>query len=97
MDQLDKVSGDLLFWANPKNVTAMSKSPFAVTKLAESLTKVVAYIPYAAYVGEYEYKAGNHKGENKFYYTAGSVIPGYNQLQNVQTFFNDQKYVERVR
>lgn len=97
MDQLDKVSGDLLFMANPKNVTAMTKNPFAITKLVNSVWDVARYIPYTAYVGEYKYKSGAHKGENKFYYTLGSVIPGYNQLQNVQTFFNDQKYIERQK
>jgi len=98
MDQLDKVSGDLLFLANPKNVTRLSKNPFAITKLADQLVDVVHYIPYLAYVGKYEIKSGAHKGENKFYRSLGQVIPVYNQLgQNVPELFNGRKYVERTK
>lgn len=100
MDQLDKVSGDLLFLSNPKNVTAMTKNPIAMTKLANSLIDVVKYIPYAAYVGgkeNYEIKSGAHKGENKFYRSLGTVIPGYNQLgQNLPELWNERKYVDRT-
>lgn len=98
MDQLDKVSGDLLFFANPKNVTRLSKNPFALTKLVDQLVDVVHYIPYLAYGGEYAIKSGAHKGENKFYRSLGQVIPGYNQLgQNVPELFNERKYVERIK
>ena len=98
MDQLDKVSGDLLFFANPKNVTALTKNPFALTKLVDQLVDVVHYIPYMAYTGEYEIKSGAHKGENKFYRGLGQIIPGYNQLgQNVPELFNEKKYVDRTR
>jgi len=100
MDQLDKVSGDLLFLSNPKNVTAMTKNPIAMTKLVNSLIDVVKYIPYAAYVGgeeNYEIKSGAHKGENKFYRSLGTVIPGYNQLgQNLPELWNERKYVDRT-
>lgn len=98
MDQLDKVSGDLLFFANPKNVTALTKNPFALTKLVNQIVDVVYYIPYLAYIGDYEIKGGAHKGENKFYRSLGQIIPGYNQLgQNVPELFNDKKYVERTK
>jgi hypothetical protein len=98
MDQLDKVSGDLLFFANPKNVTRLSKNPFALTKLVDQLVDIVHYIPYLAYGGEYAIKSGAHKGENKFYRSLGQVIPGYNQLgQNVPELFNERKYVERIK
>lgn len=97
MNQLDKVSGDLLFAANPKNITAMSKSPFAVTKLANSLLTVMWDIPNGAYLGDYKIKTGVHKGENKFYKELGSIIPIYNQLgQNIPELWNEKKYVERV-
>jgi hypothetical protein len=98
MDQLDKVSGDLLFFANPKNVTRLSKNPFALTKLVDQLVDIVHYIPYLAYGGEYAIKSGAHKGENKFYRGLGQVIPGYNQLgQNIPELFNERKYVERIK
>jgi ribosomal protein S15P/S13E len=97
MNQLDKVSGDLLFAANPKNITAMSKSPFAVTKLANSLLTVMWDIPNGAYLGDYKVKTGVHKGENKFYRELGSIVPIYNQLgQNIPELWNEKKYVERV-
>jgi hypothetical protein len=97
MDQLDKVSGDLLFFANPKNVTRLTKNPFALTKLADQLVDVVAYIPYIAYGEGSEIKAGAHKGENKFYRSLGQITPGYNQSQNVLELFNERKYVSRVK
>jgi hypothetical protein len=98
MDQLDKVSGDLLFFANPKNVTALTKNPFALTKLVNQIVDVVYYIPYLAYIGDYEIKGGAHKGENKFYRSLGQIIPGYNQLgQNIPELFNDRKYVEKIK
>ena len=97
MNQLDKVSGDLLFAANPKNITAMSKSPIAITKLANSLLTVMWDIPNGAYLGDYKVKTGVHKGENKFYRELGSIIPIYNQLgQNIPELWNEKKYVERV-
>jgi hypothetical protein len=97
MNQLDKVSGDLLFAANPKNVTAMSKSPFAVTKLANSLLTVMWDIPNGAYLGDYKVKSGAHKGENKFYKELGSIVPIYNQLgQNIPELFNESKYVDKT-
>jgi hypothetical protein len=98
MDQLDKVSGDLLFFANPSNVTRLSKNPFAMVKLVDQLIDVAHYIPYLAYSGEYEIKSGAHKGENKFYRSLGQVIPGYNQLgQNIPELFNEKKYVSKIR
>lgn len=97
MDQLDKVSGDLLFFANPKNVTRLTKNPFAMTKLADQVIDVIHYIPYLAYTGEYKIKGGAHKGENKFYRSLGTVIPGYNQLgQNLPELWNERKYVDRT-
>jgi hypothetical protein len=98
MDQLDKTSGDILFFANPKNVTALTKNPFAITKLVDQLVDVLAYLPYLAYTGDYEVKSGAHKGENKFYRSLGKVIPGYNQVgQNIPELFNNKKYVERIK
>jgi hypothetical protein len=98
MDQLDKKSGDILFFANPKNVTALTKNPFAITKLVDQLVDVLAYLPYLAYTGDYEVKSGAHKGENKFYRSLGKVIPGYNQVgQNIPELFNNKKYVERIK
>ena len=97
MDQLDKTSGDILFFANPKNVTALSKNPFALTKLVDNLWTTVTYIPYMAYGEGSEIKAGTHKGENKFYRDLGQLIPGYNQSQNVLELFNEKKYVDRTR
>ena len=97
MNQLDKVSGDLLFFANPKNVTAMSKSPFAITKLANSVLNTATLLPYGAYIGDYKVKAGAHKGENKFYRNLGSIVPGYNQLgQNLPDLFDNSKYIDRT-
>jgi len=97
MNQLDKVSGDLLFFANPKNVTAMSKSPFAVTKLANSVLTTITYLPYGAYIMDYKVKTGSHKGENKFYRSLGSIIPGYNQLgQNLPDLFDNSKYRDKT-
>lgn len=97
MNQLDKVSGDILFFANPKNVTAMSKSPFAITKLANSVITTVQYLPYGAYIMDYKVKSGAHKGENKFYRSLGSIIPGYNQLgQNIPDLFDNSKYRDRT-
>jgi len=97
MNQLDKTSNDILFFSNPKNFTALVKNPFALTKLVDNLLTTVVYIPYMAYGEGSEIKAGAHKGENKFYRSLGTVIPGYNQLgQNLPELWNKRKYVDRT-
>lgn len=99
MDQLDRVSGDLLFWANPKNITTLSKNPIPMTKLAEDIISVVNYLPYAFYIDgtEYKYKSGPRKGENKFYSKLGAITPGVKPTQEIFRLFNKQKYQDYTK
>lgn len=92
MTQLDRVSGDLLFLANPENATAMTKNPIAMTKLVDDLWDTFKYTPYALYLGEYKYEAGPKKGENKFYSKLISLTPGAKSAQDVYRLFNEEKY-----
>lgn len=94
MNQLDRVSGDLLFLANPSNVTAMTKNPIAMTKLADDLISVGTNVPYLFQIGEYEYKSGPRKGENKFWSKLTSVTPGAKPTMDIYRLFNEEKYRE---
>lgn len=94
MNQLDRVTGDLLFLANPSNVTALTKNPIAATKLVDDLIGVGANIPYLFQVGEYKYKSGPRKGENKFWSKVSAVTPGAKPTMDIYRLFNDQKYRE---
>lgn len=92
MNQLDRVSGDLLFFADPTNVTALTKNPIAMTKLADDLIGVFRNIPAALYIGEYKYKTGPRKGENKFWTKVMGVTPAVKPLSDVARMFKDDKY-----
>lgn len=92
MDQLDRVSGDLLFFANPRNVTALTKNPIAMTKLADDLISVTRNVPYIFNIGEYQYKSGPRKGENKFWSKVTAVTPGAKPASDFIRLFNEEKY-----
>lgn len=93
MDQLDKVSGDLLFLSNPKNVTKMSKTPFAVTKLADQVLDLGSSIPTLFGLGKSEYERGPNKGRNKTTVGLIGLTPGIKNFNDVYKLFNDQKYI----
>jgi hypothetical protein len=97
MNQLDRVSGDLLFFANPENVTALTKNPIAMTKLADDLWDMTKNIPYLLHYGDYEYKSGPRKGENKFWSKVISVTPGAKPTMDVARLFNEEKYREYIK
>lgn len=92
MDQLDKVSGDLLFMSNPRNVTKLTKSPFAITKLADQIIDLGSAIPTLFGYDEMNYKRGPNKGKNKVAIGLIGLTPGLKPFNEVVKTFNDQKY-----
>lgn len=97
MNQLDRVTGDLLFLANPSNATALTKNPIAMTKLADDLLGVMINVPYLFEVGKYKYESGPRKGENKFWSKITAITPGAKPSMDVYRLFNEEKYREYNR
>ena len=92
MDQLDKVSGDLLFLAKPRNITKASKTPFAITKLAEQILDLGSSIPTLFGYEEMNYLSGPNKGKNKVLTNIIGLTPGLKPFNEVAKIFNEQKY-----
>lgn len=92
MDQLDKVSGDLLFMSNPRNVTKLTKSPFAITKLADQIIDLGSSIPTLFGYEEMNYLRGPNKGKNKVLTSIIGLTPGIKPFNDVAKTFNEQKY-----
>lgn len=92
MDQLDKVSGDLLFMVNPRNVTKLTKSPFAITKLADQILDLGSSIPTLLGYEEMNYLRGPNKGKNKVLTNIIGLTPGLKPFNEVAKTFNEKKY-----
>lgn len=89
MSQLNRISGDLLFFYSP---TDMSKSiGIPMVKTINDVSKAIRYMPYAFGAEEImpdlykdpEYKSGPRKGENKAIASLIDIIPGIKQFADI--------------
>jgi hypothetical protein len=99
MDQLDRVSGDLLFFYNPTNMTKTLKTPIPLIKTSQDLLSTMKALPYAFYgaIPGYEkdkYKSGPNKKRNKFYSKLQGVTPGIKPFKDVINLYNEEKFVD---
>lgn len=94
MNQLDKVSGDLLFFYNPAELNRSFKSPIALQKTLGDLIAVVTNTPYVFGIEGSEYKRGARKGENKFYSSVGDIIPIVKPIADFVRLNNKTEYQE---
>ena len=93
MDQLDRVSGDLLFFVNPGSYTETALKPIALMKTTHDLINVVTSFPYIFGIEGSEYTSGSRKGENKFVAKAMDVTPILAPIVKVaRNFKGDVKY-----
>jgi hypothetical protein len=99
MDQLNRVSGDLLFFYDPSNMTHTLKTPIPLIKTTEDLLSTMKALPYAFYGAipgyeKYEFKSGPNKHRNKFYSKLQGVTPGIKPFKDVINLFNEEKFVD---
>lgn len=94
MTLLNRVSGDLLFFYDPKSGIELTKTAIPLSKTVGDIYTAVTYIPYAAYVGNWQYKTGSRKGDNKFYSVVSRLTPGLRPIQDVRRLLNDYSLEE---
>jgi len=95
LDQLNRASGDMLFFLNPKEFNNMGKNALPVTKLIDDVLTTITYIPYAfSNDPKARYRSGSRKGENKFWAKAADITPGLNNIHKIKRAWNDYVYME---
>lgn len=94
---IDRVSGDLSFFYNPKNATNIATNAIPLAKTVKDLFKAIGYIPAAFHYGDesdYEYQAGGLKGSNKFWANFNKILIGFKPVQDVYKIFNENSLDE---
>lgn len=96
LGQLDRVSGDLLFFLSPSEYNKMAQNAVPLSKTITDLLKVGSYVPYIFYdAGKEEvYQSGPRKGESKFTSRIGSLIPGWKPLGDAARIWNGVEFTE---
>ena len=94
MGQLDKVSGDLLFWYNPSAINESAMQVVPLLKTHKDLLKIIKNVPYIFGIEGSEYKKGPHKGENKFLSSIYDATPIVKPLVDIARMANDEPYVK---
>lgn len=88
MNQLDRISGDLLFFYQPGQ---LNKGLIGVpmSKTIADLIKVVKSVPYAFGIDNSEYQSGPRKGENKFIASGLDILPVIKPITDVVRLHKD--------
>lgn len=94
-DQLERVSGDLLYFANPKEYAKLGKNSIPLAKTAIDLMNTALLVPYAFGGQDADYKSGPRKGENRFYSNLARQIPAGKPIADILTMFNEESYRTR--
>lgn len=97
MDQLDRVSGDLLFFVNPGSYADTALKPVALMKTTNDVINVVIAFPYIfGLQGNKDiYQSGVRKKENKFTGKLVDIVPIIAPIAKVaRNFKKDVKYTE---
>jgi hypothetical protein len=94
MSQLDRVSGDLLFWYSPDKLNESAMQVVPLLKTHKDLLKVVYNVPYIFGIEGSEYTKGRKKGENKFISSVIDVTPVVKPLVDIKRTFNKEPYQE---
>ena len=94
MDQLNRVSGDLLYFVNPVSATELVLKPIALAKTTSDLLHAVIAIPHIfnAQGKKDIYASGSRKGENKALAKLIDLTPGAAPVARVLRNFKDIKY-----
>jgi len=97
MNQLDRISGDLLFWYNPAELNRSAMNVVPLLKTHQDLLKVITNLPYAFGIENSEYKRGRKKGENKFISSVIDATPVIKPIADVVRTLNEEPYQEPNR
>lgn len=93
-DQLTRVSGDLIYFANPKSYTELAKNSIPLAKTTGDIISTFMNIGYAFGGEDAIYEKGARKGENKFWSRLGSLIPVNKPITDVMRLWNDEPYTQ---
>jgi hypothetical protein len=80
---LNRAAGDIGYFFNPKSGIDLLRNAVPLAKTLEGLLKVVEYLPYSMYLGDYEIKQGSFKGDNKFYSQVQKQIPVIKSVKDI--------------
>lgn len=96
LGQLNRISGDLLFFLSPSEYNKMAQNAIPLSKTLSDLLKIGDNVPYIFYnAGKEEvYQSGQRKGEHKFYSRLGSLIPGFKPGGDFLRIFNGVDFQE---
>ena len=89
LNQLDRVSGDLLFFANPKQLNNLALNAAPLAKTVDQMITTSLNIPYMFGGEDSEYTKGRKEGENKFWSNVGDLIPFNKPVSDVGRLFKD--------
>ncbi len=91
---LNRAAGDIGYFFNPKSGVEILKNVVPVAKTLEGLLKVVEYLPYSMYLGDYEIKQGSFKGDNKFYSQVQKQIPVIKSVKDIMRLASNSSLEE---
>lgn len=96
MNQLDRISGDLLYFYNPGSYTETALKPIALAKTTHDLIGVVTAFPHIfGLQGDKDiYQSGDRAGENKFLAKMIDATPVLSPIAKTTRMFKDEKYRE---
>jgi hypothetical protein len=96
LDQLNRVSGDLLFFYSPSQYNKLAQNAVPLSKTVGDLISVVNMTPYLFYnAGKEEiYQSGPRKGENKFWSRFSSLVPGFKPAADLKRIWNGVDFQE---
>jgi hypothetical protein len=92
MNQLDKVSGDMMFFYNPAEMNRNVGNTLPLIKSTEDLIKALKATQYLLGGKNSEYTKGKHANENKAIAAYLDVTPIAKPIADVIRNFNGQKY-----
>jgi len=90
MSQLNQISGDLMYFYNPKALTDPAKLSVPMLKTAQDLIKVIEYTP-SVITGD-KFKRGRFKGENKELASLINVTPVIKPIADFARLWNKDPY-----
>jgi hypothetical protein len=93
MNQLNQISGDLLFFYNPNKMVDTVAGSIPVAKTMKDLYKAIENIP-AVFTGE-KYVRGRNKGENKELAAIINLTPIVKPIADVARLWNKDSYVKK--
>jgi len=70
-------------------VNNLAKNAIPLAKTVSDFIKVTQYLPAAFYYGDWEYKKGGLKGQNKFYANLNKLVVGAKPTQDVWKLLNE--------